>query len=472
MSAGTPTGMSTTGAAVVEKENVMSEEFDLFVIGAGMAGTTAANKCAAQGWRVGIVDALPYGGTCALRGCDPKKILRRGAEVIDAAHLMHGKGITEGTVSIDWPALMAHKRGFTDGVPQGMEDELVGNGVATFHGSARFTGPNQIDVNGTRHQAKRFLIASGARPRSLTFPGQEHLIDSSDFLDLDRLPERIVFVGGGFISFEFAHIAARAGTSCVIIDHGEHPLKEFDPDLVDLLVERTRSTGISVQLATTIRSVTPTAAGLDVALERDGETFVIGADLVVHGAGRVANLDGLNLDAANIASTPRGVTVTGHLQSTTNPAVYAAGDCADTPGRPLTPVAVFEGKVAASNMLKGTTTTPDYTAVPTTVFTIPELNRVGALERDARDSGADITVRHLDTRGWYSTYRVGETTAATKIIIDKNTDTILGAHLLGPGYAELINILSLAIKLGLTTRQLKSMTATYPSLGSDLGSML
>ncbi|RFA06486.1 pyridine nucleotide-disulfide oxidoreductase [Subtercola boreus] len=450
----------------------MSAEFDLFVVGAGMAGTTAANKCAAEGWRVGIVDALPYGGTCALRGCDPKKILRRGAEVIDAADLMRSKGISEGRISIDWSALMAHKRGFTDSVPEGIEDELVGNGVVSFHGSARFTGPNRIDVDEMQVNAKRFLIASGARPRSLAFPGHEHLIDSSDFLNLNRLPERIVFVGGGFISFEFAHIAARAGTNCTIIDHGDRPLKEFDPDLVDLLVERTKKTGIFVQLATTIHSVTPTAAGLDITLERDGQTFVIGADLVVHGAGRIPNLDGLDLNAANIASTPRGVTVTGHLQSTTNPAVYAAGDCADTPGRPLTPVAVFEGKVAASNMLKATTTTPDYTAVPTTVFTIPELNRVGVLEQDARDSGADITVRHLDTSGWYSNYRVGETTAATKIIIDMNTDTILGAHLLGPDYSELINILGLAIKLGLTTRQLKSMTATYPSIASDLGSML
>ncbi|MBM7847822.1 dihydrolipoyl dehydrogenase family protein [Arthrobacter roseus] len=450
----------------------MNEEYDLFVIGAGMAGTTAANKCAAQGWRVGIVDALPYGGTCALRGCDPKKILRRGAEVIDAANLMRDKGITEDGVSIDWSALMRHKRGFTDGVPQGMEDELTGNGVTTFHGSARFTGPNQLDIDGAEHRAKRFLIAVGAHPRPLSFPGHEYLIDSTDFLNLDALPQRIVFVGGGFVSFEFAHIAARAGATCVIVDHGDRPLRGFDPDLVELLVKRTEQTGIRVQPATAVTSVTRTATGLDVTMEKGGEVFTIGADLVVHGAGRVANLDGLNLDAANIASGPQGVTVAGHLQSTTNPSVYAAGDAADTPGKPLTPVAVFEGKIAASNMLKGVTTVPDYTAVPTTVFTIPELNRVGILEQEARASGLDIEVRHNDTSGWYSNYRVGETTASTKIIIDKTTDHILGAHLLGPGYAELINIFSLAIKVGLTSRQLKSMTATYPSIGSDLGSML
>lgn len=450
----------------------MKEEYDLFVIGAGMAGTTAANKCATQGWSVGIVDALPYGGTCALRGCDPKKILRRGAEVIDAARLMQDKGISNDGISIDWSALMRHKRGFTDAVPQGIENELTGNGVTTFHGSARFTGPNQLEIDGTEHRAKRFLIATGASPRPLNFPGHEYLIDSTEFLDLDSLPHRIVFVGGGFISFEFAHIAARAGVDCVIIDHGDRPLREFDPDLVESLIKRTEHSGIRVQLATSVTGVTRTATRLDVMVEKGGKTFTIGADLVVHGAGRIANLDGLNLDAANIASGPRGVTVAGHLQSTTNPAVYAAGDSAGTLGRPLTPVAVFEGKVAASNMLTGANTTPDYTAVPTTVFTIPELNRVGVLEHEARDSGLDIDVRFTDTSGWYSNFRVGETTASAKIIIDRATDRILGAHLLGPGYAELINIFGLAIKLGLTSRQLKSMTATYPSIGSDLGSML
>ena len=450
----------------------MNEEYDLFVIGAGMAGTTAANKCATQGWSVGIVDALPYGGTCALRGCDPKKILRRGAEVIDAARLMQDKGISNDGISIDWSALMRHKRGFTDAVPQGIENELMGNGVTTFHGRARFTGPNQLEIDGAEHRAKRFLIATGASPRPLNFPGHEYLIDSTEFLDLDSLPHRIVFVGGGFISFEFAHIAARAGVDCVIIDHGDRPLREFDPDLVESLVKRTEHSGIRVQLATSVTGVTRTATGLDVMVEKGGKTFTIGADLVVHGAGRIANLDGLDLDAANIASGPRGVTVAGHLQSTTNPAVYAAGDSAGTPGRPLMPVAVFEGKVAASNMLTGATTTPDYTAVPTTVFTIPELNRVGILEHEARDSGLDIDVRFTDTSGWYSNFRVGETTASAKIIIERATDRILGAHLLGPGYAELINIFGLAIKLGLTSRQLKSMTATYPSIGSDLGSML
>ncbi len=140
----------------------MSQHFDLIVIGAGMAGVAAANKCAAQGWEVAIVDELPYGGTCALRGCDPKKILRRGAEIIDSARLMRGKGIDDAGLSINWPDLMKHKHGFTDPVPQNMEDGLAGNGVATLHGHARFTGARRIEIEGGSYEADRFLVATGA----------------------------------------------------------------------------------------------------------------------------------------------------------------------------------------------------------------------------------------------------------------------------------------------------------------------
>ncbi len=450
----------------------MSQSYDLIVIGAGMAGVAAANKCAAQGWSVAIVDSLPYGGTCALRGCDPKKILRRGAEIIDSARLMRGKGIDDTDLSINWPDLMKHKHGFTDPVPQSIEDGLTGNGVTTLHGHAKFTGPRHFEIDGASYDADRFLVATGARPRPLEFPGHEHLIDSTDFLDLVELPSRILFVGGGFISFEFAHIAARAGSSPVIVDRGERPLKNFDPDLVELLIDRGREVGIDLRRTTSIVDVQPSDGGYQVTLEHAGAQETIDTDLVVHGAGRVAELADLGLDAAGVEWGEHGIQVADHLQSTSNPAVWAAGDSADTEGMPLTPVAVSEAKVAASNMIKGTTTTPDYAGIPTAVFTIPELARVGMLESEARAAGVDLAVRYSDTSGWYSNYRFGETTAAAKILIDQSNDQIVGAHLLGPEYGELINTLGLAIKLGLTTRQLKSATAAYPTVGSDLGSML
>jgi glutathione reductase (NADPH) len=450
----------------------MMNTYDLMVIGAGMAGVAAANKCASQGWKVAIVDELPYGGTCALRGCDPKKILRRGAEIIDSAQLMAGKGIDVNGIQINWADLMKHKRGFTDPVPKNLESGLAGNGVETLHGAARFEAEQRLSVDDLAYESSHFLIATGARPRPLDFPGHEHLIDSTAFLELQDLPHRVIFIGGGFVSFEFAHIAARAGSRPVIIDRNVRPLKGFDPDLVDLLVTRGADAGIEVRSETTVIAIEPVGSGYRVTLDTAGNPAEVETDLVIHGAGRIPQLSELALDAANVAHDSAGVTVAGHLQSTTNPAVFAAGDAANTPGAPLTPVAVFEGKVAASNMLKGTTTNPDYAGVPTAVFTIPELVRVGLLEEEAATTGIDVEVRYTDTSGWYSSYRIGETTTATKILVNTATDTIVGAHMLGPEYGELINVFSLAIKLGLTTRQLKSMTAAYPTVGSDIGSML
>jgi|TARA_R110002126_G_C10490653_1_gene504141 glutathione reductase (NADPH) len=450
----------------------MSEDYDLIVIGAGMAGVAAANKCGAAGWRVAIVDALPYGGTCALRGCDPKKILRRGAEIIDAARLMKGKGIDPGDLSINWADLMAHKRGFTDPVPDKMEKALTGNGVETLRGDARFTGKNTLEADGKTYQSKRFLVAAGAMPRPLEFAGAGLVIDSTDFLNLEALPERILFIGGGFVSFEFAHIAARAGAKPIIVDHNARPLGGFDPDLVEMLIERSTGIGVNLMREAEIVSVSEAHGIFTVEVKSGEQTRTIETDLVVHGAGRVAALTDLNLEAAGVDHSDKGIVVAPHLQSATNSAVYAAGDSADTDGLPLTPVAVIEGKVAASNMLKNAQIAPDYAGIPTAVFTVPEVARVGMLENEATDAGHDVDVRFTDTGGWYSNYRIGETSAAAKILVDKSNGKILGAHLFGPEYGELINFFGLAIKLGLTAKQLQSMTAAYPSVGSDLGSLL
>lgn len=450
----------------------MNIDYDLIVIGTGTAGAAVARKCANAGWKVAIIDDLPYGGTCALRGCDPKKILRRGAEIIDSARSMRGKGIDAGTLSIDWPALMAHKRGYTEPMPQRVENGLTAAGVTALHGHAAFTGPDRLDVDGESLSASHFVIASGARPRTLSFPGSEHVIDSTAFLELDVLPARILFIGGGFISFEFAHIAARVGSRTTIVNHSPRPLKGFDPDLVDLLVTRSTRLGIDIREDTTIRSVERAGSGYRVEIEHDGRAETIAVDLIVHGAGREPNLADLDLGKADIAYDHTGVTVADHLQSVSNPAVYAVGDAAATHGMPLTPVAAIEGKVAASNLLKGATVVPDYTGIPIVVFTVPELARVGMLEQDARARGIDIDVRYNDTSSWFSNYRTGESMAATKILVDRATDRIVGAHMFGPEYAEVINIIGLGMKLGLTTRQLKSTTAAYPSVGSDLGYLL
>jgi len=446
--------------------------FDLVVLGAGTAATSTANKCASAGWSVAIVDELPYGGTCALRGCDPKKMLRRGAEIIDAVNLMRGKGVEAEDIRINWADLMAFKRTFTDKMPDRVEGNLTRNGVTTFHGSARFINETTVSVDGTELSGRYVLIATGAEPRPVDVPGAEYLSNSTDFLELEALPKRILFVGGGFISFEFAHIAARAGSTVHIIDHGERPLKAFDPDLVDKLVQRTRGLGIEFSPRTELRSIERNAEVDTVVAVTNGEARTWLVDLVVHGAGRIAALDRLGLESAGIDFGPNGVTVNEYLQSVSNPAVYAAGDASDTEGWPLTPVSFLEGQVAAANMLKGNNRTADYRGVPSAVFTIPELTRVGLLESEARARGLDYRVKFIDTGGWYSNMRVGEECAGVKVLIDNASDEILGAHLLGPETAEVVNLFGMAIRLGLKSRDLKRMVSAYPSVGSDFGSML
>lgn len=450
-----------------------TREFDLIVLGVGMAAVNAANKCAASGWSVAVVDELPYGGTCALRGCDPKKMLRRGAEIIDAARLMKGKGIEPNDIAINWADLVAFTKTFTGKMPGRIETGLESNGVTTLHGTARFVGEDTIEIEGEgRFQAKHFLIATGAKPRPVDVPGSEFLTDSTEFMRLETLPKRILFIGGGFISFEFGHIAARAGSEVCIIDRGDRPLKGFDAGLVEKLVARGAEIGIELRRNTVLKSIQKDGAGFLVTIETDGETQDLRADLVVHGAGRVPAIDDLDLAAAKVEAGNKGIAVNAYLQSESNPAIYAAGDATDTQGTPLTPVALFEGKVAASNMLKGNQTKPDYRGVPSAVFTIPELTRVGMLEEEAKVAGYNVRVVENDTGDWYSNLRVGETCAATKVIINTDDNTILGAHLLGPEYGEIINFFSLAMRLGLTTRELKQMVSAYPSVGSDLGSML
>ncbi len=448
------------------------QEFDLVVVGVGMGAVSAANKCARAGWKVAVVDELPYGGTCALRGCDPKKMLRRGAEVIDAAQLMQGKGIETGDLRINWSDLVAFKRTWTDVTPGRIEAGFSRNGVAMFHGTARFIDKRTIDVDGDHLHGNYVLIATGAKPRSLEFPGAEYVTTSDQFMELEQLPERILFVGGGYVSFEFAHIAARAGAKAVIVERGEHPLKAFDPDLVDKLVARTRAAGIDVHLASAVQGISKSQEYLTVSATVDGADEHFDVDLVVHGAGRVPALDRLDLEAAGVEAGPAGVTVNEHLQSVSNAAVYAAGDSAASGGAPLTPVAVFEGKIAASNMLRGNQAVADYRGVPSAVFTIPELTRVGLLESEAKAQNLDVEVKVTDNSEWYSQLRVGESCAGAKVLIDRSTGQIAGAHLLGPGTGELINFFGLAMRLELKAPDLRRMVSAYPSVGSDLGSFV
>lgn len=449
----------------------MERSFDLVVIGTGSAGGTAAHRCRKAGWEVAIADSRPYGGTCALRGCDPKKVLVGAAEVVDRGRRMEGKGVA-GDTRIAWPELMAFKRSFTEPVPESRERSYADAGIETFHGRARFVGPTSVRVGEDTLTAGKVLVAAGAKPAALEIQGEEHLLTSTEFLELETLPERIAFVGGGYISFEFAHVAARAESEVRILHGGDRPLEGFEPELVDRLVEATRVAGIGVELNARVEAVERGERGFRVVTGGGDGAETYEADLVVHGAGRVPEIDDLELEAAGVERDRRGVVVNEHLQSVTNPAVYAAGDAAASDGLPLTPVAAMESACVAHNLLEGNSRKPDHAGVPTVVFTLPPLASVGLGEEAARERGLDFDVETKDTSGWYSSRRVGATHSAHKVLVERDSDRVLGAHLLGPHAEEAINLFALAIREGITAGRLRGMPWAYPTVASDVSHMV
>jgi glutathione reductase (NADPH) len=462
-----------------------TKTFDLIVIGTGVAASTVAWKCHSAGWSVAVIDSRPFGGTCALRGCDPKKVLVGAAEVVDWNQRMQSKGITNSdALKIQWSDLMRFKRSFTEPVPKEREEQFSKAGIAAFHGRARFLGQRTVKVGDTQTlDGLHIVIAAGAQPVKLNIPGEENMVKSDQFLELDELPSKIVFVGGGYISFEFAHIAARAGANVTILHRGTRPLNNFDPYLIDMLVQRSSELGIEIHLQTKVDAIESAKADKDhqdgggfivhASDTINGEKYKIEADMVVHGAGRVPEIDDLNLAAAGVEhETNKGVRVNEYLQSVSNQSIYAAGDAAASGGLPLTPVATYQGEIVATNLLEKNRAKANYKGIPSVVFTVPPLASVGLQEDTAKKQGLRFKTNKADTSNWYSSRRVSEKCSGYKVLIEEGTDRILGAHILGQHAEEVINLFAIAIRLGLKAQDIRRVVFSYPTRSSDIGYML
>ncbi len=449
----------------------MVSNYDLIIIGSGAAATTAAYIALEKDLKIGIVDQKPIGGTCALRGCDPKKVIFGVTEALASLRRLQGQGIEEFSGRIDWRELIEFKNTFTEPMSKKTENGLTSSGIDVFHGRANFVSPDEIEVGNKRLQWKKLLIASGAKAASLDFPGSEHLVDNEGFMNLLSLPRRIVFIGGGYISVEFAGIASSAGADVTIIQHSPGILVNFDSDMAGIVSENLSNSGVKIITNASVKSVVKTKELFSVRYAKNGEEKEIIADLVVHGAGREFDSD-MGLDTGNVRWSRRGILVNEYLQSISNPNVYAAGDSADTTGSKLTPVANLEGEVAAVNLTAGNSRNPEYRGIPTTVFSSPPLAMVGITEEKAIDLGLDIKVNKGEMSSWYNSRRRMLARTFYKIIMEKETGKILGAHVLGQNSEEVINIFALAIRFNLNAKQIASIPYTYPSDSNDVRYML
>ena len=437
--------------------------YDAIVFGSGVAGGVAARRLREADLDVALLEPGPLGGTCPLRGCEPKKTLFDVVESMERCRRHQGRGLS-GAPDLNWSELVRFKNGFTDPVPQQVREDLEERGIDWFQAPGRFIDPETVEANGERLGAERFVIATGAVPRPLAFAGAEHVTGSEAFFDLDALPERMAVVGGGYIAFEFAHLAARAGSRVDLLVRSGRCLKHFDPELVDLLVDRSGELGIRVHLHVPMDRIEQEGASFRV-LAGNGSADVE-ADLVLHGAGRVPALENLGLDAGNVETGDAGISLNEFLQSVSNPRVYAAGDVNAT-GPQLTPVALMEAEAVVRSILEENAEPPDYSGIPSVLFTHPVLARTGLLEAECEELGIPYEKRFVDASGWASVKRLGEETAAIKILVQPEDGRILGAHVLGPRAEEVVNVFALAIRKRIPRRDLGDVVWAYPSFVYD-----
>lgn len=439
------------------------KHYNVFVIGTGVAGGKIASSLAHFGMKVGIADRREYGGTCALRGCNPKKVYVNVSQIKHLYDSMKGKGL-EGTVDINWVAMEDFKANFTKNVTVMKEKRFNELGIDLYYGDAYFTDYDRIRINDHDIQADYIIVATGAMPRHMHIEGAEYIKTSEDFLAMKNMPDSVIFAGGGYISFEFAQITAAAGIDTAILHRSERPLKQFEPVLVDKLSDELLRNGVKILLNTPVERIAE--ANGQYTVYSGEKTYSAGA--VFHGAGRVPQIDKLRIENAGIETNKGTIMLNDKLQ-TSNKRVFLAGDC-NRLSPALKSVAAYEADIVTSNIM-GKEKTVDYTGFTSVLFTTPPLSSAGLTEKQLKAKGMEYTVKEGDLSQSASSKRYGIKTGYARIF-ENNEGHILGAHILSHNSEEIINILSVAIKYKISADELKDTIFTFPTFANDLQDIL
>jgi glutathione reductase (NADPH) len=431
------------------------------ILGGGNAGIGVTGPVRRAGMSMAMIEARDLGGTCPNRGCTQKKIL------VAAGHALHEieragiHKISVGKPKLDWAALIDREKEMIKDIPDNLARATERRQVEVIRGQAAFAGPDTIRVGDRMLKARYIVIATGSKSRPLTIPGAEHMITSDEMLSERELPPSVIFIGGGVISLEFGHVYARAGAGVTILEALPQLLPAMDADAVAHLAAESERVGIRVKTGVSVKRIEPTNGRLRVIFMHEGTEHAAQADRVVNGAGRIANVDTLGLASGNVDHANGRVSVDRYLRSASNPLVLCLWRCAPD----------LAATIAAGD-LRGRNRRPQYSR---RAQTLPGLRGHGNLDlyrpcpgrrridrsRGAR-KGFEVEVHANDMLGWFSAKTYAETAAWSKIIVDRATDRILGAHFVGHEDQELINLFGLAIKFGITAHQLRELSGISP----------
>ena len=447
-----------------------NKHYNVFIIGSCVAGQTAAEICRKNNLTVAIADNREFGGTCANRGCDSKRILLQFSKLVYRSQNLKGLGIKR-VPKLNWKKVQKFKRSFSNPIPPNTEAKLTDLGIALYHQSPKFISKNEVEVEGKVVSADHFIIATGNIPRELDIEGKEFLKVSEDVLDFKKIPKSITFIGSGYIAMEFACMLATLGSKVTILEMDNTSLAKFDQYLVKKLIAKLESLGVVFVFNADVTAVEKLKKNLRVSYTHDGKSKTHKSRKVINATGRIPAIEALQLDKAGIDADNDGIVVNDHLQSKSHPKVYACGDVSNK-SPSLTPLSGLQGYIAGNNVVKEKSKILDVPCVPSTVFTTPNLSSVGYGEEQAKARYKNVKVYQGDSSGWYNAKKENEETYAYTILVNERTDEILGAHILSTAANESINVIAAAIYNKMGVKEFKRMIMTYPSFSMDMKKMM
>ncbi|MCA8305022.1 glutathione-disulfide reductase [Burkholderia seminalis] len=445
----------------------MDFDYDLFVIGAGSGGVRLARMSASYGARVGIAEEEQIGGTCVLRGCIPKKLL------VYASHYPHevedakGFGWTFGAGTLDWPALIAAKDREINRLSGIYINLLTQSGVDMHAGRATLVDAHTVAIGGRTLRARHIAIATGSRPSLPPRPGIEHAITSREALSLPALPARIAVVGGGYIAVEFAGIFNGFGSQVDLFYRGEKILRGFDDDVRQFLTDEMTKQGVAIHARAVVESIERADDGtLSV---RVGDAWHGPYDQVLYATGRVPNVDGLGLEQAGVMLDARGAIAVDAYSATSVPSIHAIGDVTSRPQ--LTPVATRDGGLLARTLFGGSRVAADHACVPSAVFSQPEVATVGLTEADARHAHGEVDVYRTSFKALRHTLSGRDERTMMKLVVARDSQRVVGAHMVGRDAGEIIQGIAIAIRAGATKAQFDDTIGIHPTAAEEFVTM-